>query len=95
MKTYQNHLFVCTNKPDQPGKCGNKGAEGLRLNIKKLCQNQPWAKDLRVNSSGCLGNCESGIAAVLYPQAQWISELRDSDSDKLMNFLQAHLEKRK
>lgn len=78
------HLFICTNKPDKDGKCGSKGSEELRAELKQRCK-EAFGKnlDLRVNSSGCLGQCERGITAVLYPQGKWFFELNKKDGDIL------------
>jgi predicted metal-binding protein len=78
------HLFVCTNRPDKEGKCGSKGSEKLRDEVKERCRNA-FGKipELRVNASGCLGYCEQGISAVLYPQGRWFLELKADDGEKL------------
>ncbi len=78
---YKTHVFVCTNGSDKPGKCGNKNSEALRQELKQKCKGLP---DVRINSSGCLGFCEKGIAAVIYPQAKWFFELTDADCEKLL-----------
>ena len=78
------HLFVCTNKPDKPGKCGNKGSEDLRAELKQRCKDAFGKnEELRINSSGCLGFCERGITAVLYPEGKWFVELSSKDRDRL------------
>ena len=28
-------------------------------------------ENIRVNKSGCLGNCEKGVACVIYPEGIW------------------------
>lgn len=78
------HLFVCTNKPDKEGKCGSKGSEDLRAELKQRCK-EAFGKtpDLRINSSGCLGFCERGISAVLYPEGKWFFDLNKKDGDQL------------
>lgn len=81
------HIFVCTNAPDKPGKCGHKGGADLRMALKDLAAKETWAKDCRVNASGCLGQCESGIAAVTYPQGEWQLNLKSTDTDVLLNSL--------
>lgn len=82
---YKTHLFICTNGPDRDGKCGSKNAEDLRNKIKKRC-GAAWGKDMRVNASGCLGHCERGIAAVLYPQNKWFLDLKNRPEDEEILF---------
>jgi (2Fe-2S) ferredoxin len=87
MKTpkYKCHLFICTNTKEKGSSCGPKGAGNLRLDLKKhLDEKYPDQKHLfRINASGCLGQCEKGIAAVCYPQGQWKTELTSDDQGKL------------
>jgi predicted metal-binding protein len=83
MKEYRSHLFVCTNSPDKPGKCGGKNSEAMRRELKERCKSESWGQDVRINASGCLGACEHGIAAVLYPEAKWFLDLTEKDGEVL------------
>lgn len=85
---YKAHLFVCTNAPDRPGKCGSKGAEEIRKNMKEACRTE-FGKSVRVSSSGCMGYCERGIVAVVYPQNEWMFDLTQSDSAKVLETVRA------
>ena len=70
---------MCTNSPNKNNKCGSKNAEPLRQKIKDLCKEKysaDLASEIRVNSAGCLGQCERGIAAVMYPAGQWFYDLK-------------------
>ena len=86
---YEAHLFVCTNgqgeNPDPDAKkprCGWKNSETLRRQVKEMCL-QKYGKTVRVNSAGCLGQCEHGIAAVLYPAGKWELNLTSESTQKL------------
>ena len=90
---FDAHLFICTNrKPDGKPSCAPKGAENLRDRVKaaaaKLSEQSPGRK-IRVNASGCLGQCTQGIAAVCYPKGQWLTELADdaASESKLLELL--------
>lgn len=86
-KPYHTHLFICTNgQPDQPGKCAHKGSLDLLQNVKKNAMD--LGPGLRINRSGCLGQCEKGITAVLYPQGQWFYQLNKDDDSTLLTHLQ-------
>lgn len=92
---FQQHLFICTNSPDKKGKCGHKGSEDLRKKLKEECREAFEKGTVRVNSSGCLGYCENGIAAVIYrtdppvdvSSTEWFLDLDDKDSDVLLSAL--------
>lgn len=43
--------------------------------------------DVRVNASGCLGHCEEGITAVMYPQGEWKLNLTPSDTETLVDWV--------
>ena len=92
-KKYKCHLFICTNQKDKGESCGPKNAASLRLNLKKrMDENHPEFKgQFRVNASGCLGQCEKGIAAVYYPQGEWLTEINENDLEKLESKLISHL----
>lgn len=79
---FKAHLFICTASPDNPGKCGGKGSERLRRDLKERCKRE-FGKNVRINTAGCLGQCEFGIAAVMYPQGKWFLELDKKDDEKL------------
>ncbi len=78
---FDAHLFICTNrKPEGKASCAPKGSEALRDRVKEAAAQiaaQTPGRKIRVNASGCLGQCSKGIAAVCYPQAQWFLELSD------------------
>ena len=81
-KNLEAHLFVCTNKKEKGESCYAKGSIELRTKLKEICQNESlgWHGKVRVNASGCLGRCEEGIAAVLYPKGEWFTGLTKDDS---------------
>jgi (2Fe-2S) ferredoxin len=89
MEKYKTHVFVCTNSPDKLGKCGSKGSESLRKGLKDQCRDE-FGKSVRVNSAGCLGFCEHGIAAVIYPAGEWLLDLKDTDAAEVMEKIRKH-----
>lgn len=87
MPTPKVHLFICTNSPDKKGKCGYKNADKLRSCIKDRAKEQDWGKSVRVNSSGCLGQCEYGIAAVIYPEGKWLLNQEANEPEEIWKAL--------
>ena len=95
---YKAHLFICTNGagagPDGkgvPGKCGIKNAEKLWQTVKAGAREHSWAADVRVNKSGCLGQCERGIACVIYPQNEWHLDQNENSAETLLKALEEKL----
>ncbi|MBK9294719.1 MAG: (2Fe-2S) ferredoxin domain-containing protein [Oligoflexia bacterium] len=91
------HIFVCTNFKETGDSCGAKGASQLRDQLKANCAQElvEFKGQFRVNASGCLGHCEKGINAVLYPNAKWFFGLKPDDVELLKSELQAVLKKQK
>jgi (2Fe-2S) ferredoxin len=79
------HLFICTNKRASGECCADKGAAALRDELKaRLKKKHPeWKGKVRVNAAGCLGQCETGITAVLYPEGRWFERLTPDSLGKL------------
>lgn len=84
---FKVHLFVCTNDRGADGKrpsCAHKGSVNLRDQVKKLCKARGLSgESVRVNASGCLDQCERGIAAVAYPQGKWFLDLHEGSAEEL------------
>jgi len=89
------HLFICTNtKKDGEASCGAKNSTQLRDDVKKLCHMKLGkSQDYRVNASGCLGKCEEGIAAVMYPEGKWWTGLKSTDAAKLVQAVEERIKK--
>ena len=90
MTELKAHLFVCTS-------CTFTLADGLesspeeayrmRKNLKSRARELFSKNEVRVTAVTCLGECERGIAAVMYPRGEWFLGLRPSDEDKLLSCL--------
>jgi (2Fe-2S) ferredoxin len=76
---YDLHLFICTNEKKNGGGCGPGGAEAVVDHLKSWTKKQGFQNKIRVKRSGCLGKCESGIACVAYPDAEWALKVTPDD----------------
>ncbi len=60
-----------------------------------------WVKEeglkskVKVSKSSCLGHCESGITACIYPQNEWFHELEPKNLQALKNMLAEYAESSK
>lgn len=87
---FEAHLFVCTNlRPEghHRGSCAGRGGERLRDYMKARAK-ELGIPNLRVNSAGCLDQCELGPCLVIYPEGVWYGIKTTDDVDAV---LQAHL----
>ena len=85
---YDLHLLICTNTKEKGESCGPKGAQDLVDHFKGWVKAQGFVGKVRVNKSGCLGKCESGIACVAYPKGEWALKVSPSDLPALEVWLQ-------
>lgn len=86
MSVYRHHLFFCTTvRPEghPKGCCAHKMPGDV---IKRA-----WDKvqelnleDVRINNSGCLGLCDRGPVAVVYPEGVWYSFKTLEDVDEIV-----------
>ena len=91
MAIYKKHLFVCQNQRETNnplGCCHSKGAESVLNKLKALVKEQGLASQVRVNKAGCLGQCEFGVAAVVYPEGVWYENL---DPEKAALIFKEHI----
>lgn len=85
MKTFDQHIFVCTNIRDNDKEsCGGSGALELLKYAKEHSAELGFKdKNIRISSSGCLGNCKSGPVLVVYPTGKWYTCKTTDDIDKI------------
>ncbi len=92
---YDKHLFICTFSRESGQSCGPSGGQKLREAVKNLCKSKDISSagklngSVRINASGCLGKCEKGVAAVLYPEGKWLLGLSDTEQsrEKLLSLI--------
>lgn len=83
---FERHLFVCENlrDPDNPkGCCQARGSVEIRQRLKVLAYEAGLKGRIRINSAGCLGQCEHGVVIVVYPEAVWYGRVTMDDVEEL------------
>ena len=88
MAGYKKHVFVCQHKRTvESGKksCGGSGSAELRSALKSQITSLGLKKEIRINVSGCLGQCAHGPAMVIYPQGTWYGNVQPSDLNDILN----------
>lgn len=70
------HIFVCTNNREGRKKsCADGNSPQIRDLLKEEIEKRGWKKNVRVSQCGCVGLCEEGPAAIIYPQNIWFVEV--------------------
>ena len=91
MPAFERHLFVCTNerKPGHPrGCCAGQASEAIREQLKTLVAEHGLKGRVRINSAGCLDQCEHGPTLVVYPEGVWYGFVTLADVNEIV---QSHL----
>jgi len=89
---YKHHIFFCNNiRKDGKQCCSENGAKALYKYAKDKCRETSMLGEGRfgVSESRCLGRCEHGPVAVVYPDNIWYSYIDEEDIDDI---LESHLE---
>lgn len=85
MKNYDAHVFICSScrYPIDPNNkevlCPKEESVELRKKLKAEAKEMFPNKKVRISSSSCLGRCEEGLASVIYPQGEWLTDLRPNN----------------
>lgn len=81
------HVFVCTSSRMTgmaKGFCNSKGAlEIVQRFMEKL--DEEGIMDVMVSNTGCLGVCEKGPIAVVYPDNIWYGSVTADDVDEIVD----------
>lgn len=85
MSFFKHHVFFCTNQRANGDPCCNDhGAEALWAHAKEKAK-QAGLKDVRINKAGCLGRCDQGPVAVVYPEGVWYTFVDKEDVDEIVD----------
>ena len=90
MPAYDFHVFVCQNQRPEGhplGCCMSKGSNELLAYMKARVK-ELGVENIRINKSGCLDQCSTGPALVIYPEGKWFSPQSIQDVEEI---IQSHI----
>lgn len=77
---FERHVFVCTTG----GTCPQQGSEAVHAAMKDLAKSRLGHVVVRVNRSGCLGQCGHGPVVAVYPDNVWYAGVRTEDAQAIV-----------
>jgi (2Fe-2S) ferredoxin len=84
---YRKTVFVCVHAREEGRvSCGNPGRGGVELAqaLKDGAKRLGLKGKVRVAKTGCLDLCEKGPNVFLYPEGEWLSDLKPEDADDIL-----------
>jgi len=80
MEPFRHHIFVCTQeKPEGVTSCpGNASWQVLQALERELIA-QGLDNEVQVTTCGCLGLCDEGPIAIVYPEGTWYQKVKPED----------------
>lgn len=83
----QAHFIICCRSKENKKCCSLKSADELVDQLKSWVKKENLKNKIKISKSSCLGFCESGITACLYPQNQWFHNVKLEDMENLKDML--------
>lgn len=84
----KKHLLICTRTKEGKECCGAKNSQSLVDELKTWIKQNNLKDSIKVTGTQCLGHCEEGITAFLYPDQLTYTEITVEDSLPLKQILQ-------
>jgi (2Fe-2S) ferredoxin len=72
---YAKHVFVCVTGKQ----CQEDGGDAVLDKLRSEVKERGLRKQIRINKSGCLGECGNGPMVVVYPDGVWYCKVKASD----------------
>ena len=80
MPQYERHVFVCTSGKTCPTQDSKDTFTALRTAVVEA----GLKGSVRVNHSGCLGQCGHGPMVVVYPEDVWYEKVQPTDAARIV-----------
>ncbi len=84
---FERHIFFCLNERKNGENCcaqhqARKAFDHCKQKIRDA--NLSGQGQVRVNQAGCLGRCDEGPVAVVYPEGTWYNFVDEADIDEIV-----------
>lgn len=88
MSYYKKHIFFCSNiRADNALCCSKRGGKAMYRYAKDKCRDEGilGAGKIGVSESRCLGRCEYGAVALVYPDNVWYQCVDTADINEIIS----------
>ena len=73
---YDKQIFVCTNDAKgEKASCGDHQGEAVFRELRRLAKERGLHPRIRVAQAKCLGQCNTGVNIMIYPDNIWYSHV--------------------
>ena len=77
---YKRQIFVCVNNANgEKASCGDHQGEQVFRELREIAKERKLHPAIRVAQAKCLGQCNTGVNIMIYPENVWLSKVRLSD----------------
>jgi len=86
MEAFRHHLFVCTQeKPEGVGSCPCNGSWQVLAALEREVASQGLDNEVQLSTCGCLGLCDDGPIAIVYPDAVYYHKVQPADAAEIVS----------
>ena len=87
---YKRQIFVCThNANGEKASCGDHKGEEIFRQLREIAKERKLHPMIRVAQAKCLGQCNTGVNIMIYPENIWHSHVNIQDiSDLTEKYIQ-------
>ena len=73
---YEKQIFVCTNTREGAACCGAHQADLIFQELRRIAKERGLHPKIRVAQAKCLGQCQTGVNIMVYPDNVWYKDVR-------------------
>lgn len=77
---YKRQIFVCVhNANGEKASCGDHKGEEVFRQLREIAKARKLHPAIRVAQAKCLGQCNTGVNIMIYPENIWLSAVRPEE----------------
>ena len=81
---YDKQIFVCTNDAKgEKASCGDHQGEAVFRELRRIAKEKGLHPRIRVAQAKCLGQCNTGVNIMIYPDNIWYSHVNLENVEEL------------